>query len=420
MVLTVAKVVNNIIESIFITSELIENLQEILGEGTYVDVTGMDCHEGDTYMDGVVISNFATLPTSTKLSPTNVSALYLMLGSACNMSCRHCTQEPIKSFKCPNQKLKENVLEFIVDWDKRGGGRFYFWGGEPLLYWNTIKECIELFESKGMCNSIYRIFTNGLLLTDEIAEYCNAHNIWVIMSYDAPNPLVARNNVPSVENIKALLKCNKRTVNGVYNAINNNMVESFKYLESLFPDTEITLGFLNVLWKIPEDLYAFKEGEVQKAILDLFEYYKETHDSYVHRWFITKLLRHIPDFELEDFLENPYPPCAPGRCSLSFDFDGNIKRCHNDSITITDLSKEYSDIQDAHTQVWKDLLPENCKNCEYLSICRSICPIALLTEDKKEFVQCNYMREFWQAVLDCEKEFWEVEEVNDGTTYLDK
>lgn len=393
MVLQIGKLESGIIVAKYSTTSSLKEFKGMMGDGEYVDITGLGIKEGDSINGTKSVDNLEGL-----------NAIYLLLGSACNMSCRHCTQIPIKGFKCPNQKLKDNVLDFILNWNKQGGGRLYFWGGEPLLYWETIKECIRLFESKGIRNISYRIFTNGLLLTDSIADFCNKHNVWVILSYDAPNPLVARNKVPNNSNIKSFLKCDKRTVNGVFSALNNNMVESFKYLEDKFPNTEVTLGFLNVLWDIPKDLYAFKEGDIKKAVLELFEYYKLTGDRYVYRWFKTKLIREHY-FNRDIFLEQPFPPCAPGRCSLSFDFNGNIMRCHNDSIKIANLSDNFIDIKNAHLDVWRSLLTDNCNNCDCLAICRSICPIALLRDDGKEFVQCSYIREFWQAIVSCKKEF---------------
>ena len=265
MVLQIGKLIDDVLVAKFITNNTLKEFKDLVGEGDYVDITGVDIQEGDKFVNGDVIHC-----EGDSLSTESVKAIYLMLGSACNMSCRHCTQTPIKcNVAYPTTELSKDVLDFIVNWDKNGGGRLYFWGGEPLLYWTTIKKLIEKFEKMGMRNTSYRIFTNGLLLSNSIVDFCNKHNIWVIMSYDAPNPLAARNTMPLERNIESFLLAEKRTVNGVYNALNCDMVAAFKYLESKFPNTEVTLGFINVLWDIPKDLYAFGKGEVRKAVKDL-------------------------------------------------------------------------------------------------------------------------------------------------------
>lgn len=404
MVLQVGKLVDNVLVAKFITNNTLKEFKDLVGEGEYVDITGIDIQEGDKFVNGDVIHYDGGVQ-----STENVKALYLMLGSACNMSCRHCTQTPIKcNVAYPATELSKDVLDFIIKWDKEGGGRLYFWGGEPLLYWGTIQKLIEEFEKFGVSNISYRIFTNGLLLTKNIVKYCNAHNIWVIMSYDAPNPLAARNAMPLERNIEAFLLAEKRTVNGVFNALNCDMVAAFKYLESKFPNTEVTLGFINVLWDIPKDLYAFEKGEVRKAVKDLFNYYKESRDVNVRRWFITKLKRG-KYFSKEDFIMSPFPPCAPGRISLSIDFAGNIIRCHNDNKVIANIKDSYANILKAHELEWVELLPIKCTSCECLSLCRSICPIAYKKENKEEFVQCDYIREFFSAVQECADEFWRIE-----------
>ena len=123
----------------------------------------------------------------------------------------------------PNFELSKDVINFLYEWvaltPNIKSKRIYFWGGEPLLYWNTIKKTILLFEKINIYPITYVIFSNGLLLNDEIADFCNNHNIVFKMSYDAPNPLAVRNNIPSEENIKSFLKINKRNINFVYNPV---------------------------------------------------------------------------------------------------------------------------------------------------------------------------------------------------------
>ena len=113
----------------------------------------------------------------------DLGAIYLLLGAACNMSCRHCVQTPIKS--CFNlspqgENLSQEVKDFIVAWSnlpwkyaENNPRRLYFWGGEPLLYWETIKKLVLEFKKIGVKNVSYRIFSNGLLLNDEIVDFCS-------------------------------------------------------------------------------------------------------------------------------------------------------------------------------------------------------------------------------------------------------
>lgn len=350
----------------------------------------------------------------------DLGAVYLLLGPACNMTCRHCSQTPVKNCfdMSPNGgELAQDVKDFIVKWSKlpwkygaHNPRRLYFWGGEPLLYWKTIKKLVLEFEALGVDIS-YRIFSNGLLLNKEVVEFCNEHDIWFIMSYDAPNPTAVRNTVPGERQIDYFLQIKKRTVNCVFNAINKNMIVAFKTLEYMFPSTEISCGFINVLSDIPKDIYSFKKGEAYKAVAELGMYLLQFGDKNITRWFTSKLWR-TQKWDAKEFAEYPYPPCHPGVVSLSVDFKGNVYRCHNDSYKVGQITDDFSNLQDKHLDEWKKLLPPKCKSCEHLDICRCICPIAV--KQGGELCYCNYLREFWQAVKDVRAVF---KMVKPGKTY---
>lgn len=340
----------------------------------------------------------------------DLGAVYLLLGPACNMSCRHCTQTPIKNcldLSPQGKELSQEVKDFIVKWSKspwkygeHNPRRFYFWGGEPLLYWQTVKKLVLEFESLGV-NVSYRIFSNGLLLNDEIVEFCNAHDIWFIMSYDAPNATAARNAVPSDTACKKFLQIKKRNVNTVFNAINDDMVAAFKWLKAKFPNTFISCGFMNVLSEsTPEDLYKFGAGRVRKAVKDLHALmYADTElAGSIRNWFGTKYWR-VDSWNKEEFAEYPFPPCHPGMVSISVDFNGDVVLCHNTDIAVGRITDDFAQLQEKHRDKFKELLPAQCTKCKHLDICRCICPIAV--KRNNELIYCDFLREFWGAVKEC-------------------
>ena len=344
-----------------------------------------------------------------------LSAVFILLGPACNMTCRHCSQTPIKNTFClqPDSELPEKVIQFLKKWLKVKSdsfSRIYFWGGEPLLYWETIKRYILLFESRSIFPRQYRIFSNGLLLTKEIADFCNRHNVLFTMSYDAPNPLAVRNAVPSQQNIDALLECKKRSVNFVFNALNDDPVRAFSMLEEIFPETIVDMGLINVLSDIPKDIYTFWEGQIEQAIDALADDVIAGNDPYGNRYnfFVEKF---VSDdlFRREYFTTSPFPPCAPGAISLSFKFDGNIVRCHNDSRVISSIDDSCEEMLEKHRMVWEDLIPRKCFSCPVVSICRNRCPIGLFTEDGTEYAHCEVLRRIYGSVMRNRKKLTECE-----------
>ncbi len=344
-----------------------------------------------------------------------IDAVFLLLGPACNMTCRHCSQIPIKNTFAlkPECELSGKVIRFLNKWLDAKGGSFScicFWGGEPLLYWETIKRYILLFETKGIFPTQYLIFSNGLLLTKETTGFCNTHRVMFTMSYDAPNPLAVRNAVPSQENIDAFMECKKRCVNTVFNALNDDPVRAFDILEEIFPETFITMGVINVFSNIPGDIYSFKEGRIEKAMDELAGEILAGNDPYGNRYnfFIAKFV-YQDTFQRSRFEQYPYPPCAPGAISLSFKFNGDIVLCHNDGRAISSIDDPYWEIQEKHLKAWETLMPNKCFSCPVLPVCRNRCPIGLLTKDEKEYVHCDILRRFYGSIMRNRKKLTECE-----------
>ena len=66
-----------------------------------------------------------------------------------------------------------------------------FYGGEPLLNFNLLKQCIEYVKSLNLSNTImYSMTTNLTLMTKEIADYlAGVPNFTVVCSIDGNKEL---------------------------------------------------------------------------------------------------------------------------------------------------------------------------------------------------------------------------------------
>ena len=117
--------------------------------------------------------------------------LNLKLGGKCNLGCSHCHCEP------SNFSFNPDIIPYI---NKQNYQRITFSGGEPLLYINTIKSIVSQLEIK----PIYRIVTNGTLLTKEIVNWLNQYDFRVIISYDGSKSNRDSSIKPLWENAKYL------------------------------------------------------------------------------------------------------------------------------------------------------------------------------------------------------------------------
>ena len=115
-----------------------------------------------------------------KKRKTVVKALCLHIAHDCNLACQYCFAEEgeyhgrraLMSFE-----VGKKALDFLIaNSGNRRNLEVDFFGGEPLMNWEVVKQLVEYGRSKEKeynKNFRFTMTTNGVLLNDEIMEYCN-------------------------------------------------------------------------------------------------------------------------------------------------------------------------------------------------------------------------------------------------------
>ena len=136
----------------------------------------------DAYRDAVI---------DFKKRPTVVKALCLHIAHDCNLACRYCFAEEgeyhgrraLMSFEVGKQ-----ALDFLIaNSGNRKNLEVDFFGGEPLMNWQVVKELVAYGrEQEKIHNKNFRftLTTNGVLLNDEIMEFANKEMGNVVLSID--------------------------------------------------------------------------------------------------------------------------------------------------------------------------------------------------------------------------------------------
>ena len=111
--------------------------------------------------------------------PTVVKALCLHIAHDCNLACRYCFAEEGEYHgrrALMSYEVGKKALDFLV---ANSGNREHlevdFFGGEPLLNWKVVKQLVEYGRSLEEANHKkfrFTLTTNGVLLNDEIMEFC--------------------------------------------------------------------------------------------------------------------------------------------------------------------------------------------------------------------------------------------------------
>jgi uncharacterized protein len=126
-----------------------------------------------------------------KKRPTVVKALCLHIAHDCNLACQYCFAEEgeyhgrraLMSFE-----VGKKALDFLIaNSGNRRNLEVDFFGGEPLMNWQVVKDLVAYGREQEKLhdkNFRFTLTTNGVLLNDEIMEFCNKEMANVVLSID--------------------------------------------------------------------------------------------------------------------------------------------------------------------------------------------------------------------------------------------
>ena len=135
--------------------------------------------------------DFEELAGDYKAGSRVIKALCLHVAHTCNLSCAYCFasqgkyhgERALMSFE-----VGKRALDFLVE---NSGSRrnleVDFFGGEPLMNWQVVKDLVAYARSieKGAGKNFrFTLTTNGVLLDEEVTEFCNREMHNVVLSLD--------------------------------------------------------------------------------------------------------------------------------------------------------------------------------------------------------------------------------------------
>ena len=124
--------------------------------------------------------------------PTVVKALCLHIAHDCNLSCKYCFAEEGlyhgKKAELMSYEVGKQALDFLVNASgSRHNLEVDFFGGEPLLNWQVVKDLVSYgrsIEKEHDKHFRFTLTTNGVLLNDEVMEFVNREMDNVVLSID--------------------------------------------------------------------------------------------------------------------------------------------------------------------------------------------------------------------------------------------
>lgn len=329
-----------------------------------------------------------------------INSITLCLTEQCNLRCMYCGY--MSKYKDKNRVLKDMSIEvalLAIDILMKNSVEsevchLGFYGGEPLLKLEFIKECINYIRNKyPFRKPSYNIVTNAVLLDDKVADFIIENGIKLNISLDGPKKHQNKYRVDGKGN---------SSYEKVYQNIQALYYKSPKFFkESVTFNVVMFNGVSNDLFESVENLW---KSDVN--MIDLFptEYFKSSRDKDDEVCKDEKVDIEKYDFAYKNMLKSmkkyynsfnnipcnniilPGGFCVPGVRKDFVTTDGRIIVCEkvDEDQDIFEIGNVYSgiDIKKIEQLVNVTLKSlETCKHCWAAKFCK-ICFMDILKIDK--------------------------------------
>lgn len=249
----------------------------------------------ENIMQAKPVEQFYILENAKDYISTHVNMITLELTERCNLRCKYCIYQDFntnyRQYGNYNMTIEtaKKAIDLLVthsaeiEPDKKLIITFY--GGEPLLRFDLIKQCVEYAESLSVNHEwLFAITTNCTLLTDEMISFFAQKGFTLTASIDGDKDIHDANRVYpngdgsfdiAIENLRKLaLAYKERGLEGPYISINavitppynfekiDRLQNFFASLEWLPKDARITWAYAQPNLEISTD----EEAEVDEEL----------------------------------------------------------------------------------------------------------------------------------------------------------
>ena len=271
-----------------------------------------------------------------------LKAMCLHVAHDCNMSCMYCfasggdfnTEKTLMSIE-----VAKSAIDYLIKNScERKNLEVDFFGGEPLLNFDVVKETVlyaKSLENKYNKNFRFTITTNCMNLNDEIMDFINRYMTNIVMSLDGRKEVndIARKTLNGkssydiiVNKIKRAVKSRKDKdyfVRGTFTANNLDFSEDVRHMAELgFKNTSIEPVVTDESQK-----YAIKEEHIPRIfneyenLIDLYLQYKSTNNEFNFFHFNIDLEHSTCKYKKES-------GCGAGSDYIAVSPTGEIYPCH--------------------------------------------------------------------------------------------
>jgi len=325
----------------------------------------------------------------------------IQLGLKCNYACTYCNQRSQPHDGDANLKAVERFLSKFPEWFEVDDSiKIEFWGGEPLVYWKTLKPLAAGIRQLAPKAS-FSLITNGSLLDKEKVDWLYEIGFNIAISHDGPSHQATRGPDPlkDPECRKWIRYAHDRLSSE--GRIGFNCVLSSKNV-TLFPvrryiAEQLGIPIASINLSTEEILLPYDKGGVSLSVLDETLTKRLIHTVFFEA--ITGRTNGIASVEgkITEFLKSLFQgrpaqtlgqKCGMDRDdNIAIDLNGNVLTCQNTSAQ----GKHRIGHLDQFDQIRLDTAHHwstrsECPKCPLIQLCQGAC---LFLEDELWTQACD-------------------------------
>lgn len=340
----------------------------------------------------------------------DITLLKIQLGLSCNYSCDYCSQKFVERAPETNKKDIDAFLAKldVLNFSEEAGLKIEFWGGEPFVYWKTLKPLAEALRerfSHWKKEPQFSVITNGSILTKEICAWLYYMGFAVAISHDGPGQSVRGPDPfedPEQKKIvldfyKIMRKSNRISFNSMLNAQNQSRKAIHNWFIEFTGDDGVPLGEGTIV-------DAYDQDGAQNSLNTKQEHFNfrklAFNDIYSNNGYIGfgMIIQKIDQF-VGAVLSHKDAKFVGQKCgmdedsTLAIDLRGNVMTCQNVSPVEIGMNGEghfsgtledYDNVAVKTATHWRNR--KECSGCPVLHICKGSC---MFLDGELWEVSCN-------------------------------
>lgn len=328
----------------------------------------------------------------------HINHLKIQLGLSCNYSCDYCSQKFVERQPETSKKDIDAFLQKleVLDFREESGLHVEFWGGEPLVYWKTLRPLAEAIRerfSSWANKPTFSIITNGSILTDEMIDWLMMMNFNVSISHDGPGQSVRGPDPfddPQVkERILGFYRMMTRlkkpfSFNSMLNQKNTSRKAIYDWFVNLTGDENVQLGEGSLV-------DAYDEDGITNSLITKQDHFKFRQQAFGEMYATGgRLGFNGINMKMAGFAQSMLNQQAAsylgqkcgmdGENVIAVDLRGNVITCQN--VSAAEISKndephlggnldDYDNVQFTSVTHWSNR--KECPECPVLHLCKGAC-----------------------------------------------